>query len=102
MAKNAEYGRRSRARFPERVVARTMKRRTLTFPVPPETAEYIAVLRRDPCSYCGKDAGSVDHIDALHIGGNNNPENLTAVCRSCNSSKRTETLLSFLLRRRQG
>ena len=102
ISKNGEYGRRSRARYPERGIARAMKRRTLTFSVPLETTEYIAILRGDPCSYCGQDAGVVDHIDALHVGGDHSWTNLTATCQSCNSSKRTEALLSFLLRRRQG
>lgn len=63
--------------------------------------EYVAVLRGDPCSYCGADGpSSVDHIEPLHHGGTVDWANLTAACMSCNSSKRTADLLSFLLRKR--
>jgi 5-methylcytosine-specific restriction endonuclease McrA len=104
--KVAESARKTREKNRQRIraqkIASQMKRRALQFPVSREAQEYIPILRDDPCVYCGQDAGAVDHIDALHVGGSNDWENLTATCRSCNSSKRTEALLSFLLRRRQG
>ena len=64
-----------------------------------EAAEYAAVLLRDPCSYCGAQAETLDHIDALSEGGKSTVHNLTAACRSCNSSKNRAPLLQWLARR---
>jgi hypothetical protein len=67
--------------------------------LPSLAQEYADVLRRDPCSYCGRAcAGAVDHVDALFVGGEHDWPNLTAACRSCNSSKARGRLLAWLLR----
>jgi hypothetical protein len=61
-------------------------------------AEFRRVLRRDPCAYCGSTDSrrTVDHIQPRCIGGGDEPENLTAACQSCNSSKQRSPLLLFL------
>lgn len=58
---------------------------------------YAEILRNDPCSYCGGPAGHIDHIVPVSDGGGNGWENLAAACISCNSRKRTKTLLHFLV-----
>lgn len=47
----------------------------------------MAVLLRDKnkCTYCGKLATSVDHVVPVSRGGTNDPANVVAACRSCNS-----------------
>jgi 5-methylcytosine-specific restriction endonuclease McrA len=62
-----------------------------------ETLAYPAVLLRDPCSYCGAPANSVDHVTPLSGGGLDNWENLTAACMECNRRKLTRPLLDFLV-----
>jgi hypothetical protein len=59
-----------------------------------------SILQRDGfyCSYCGVEGGKttkwcVDHIIPLSRGGTNDPDNLTACCFPCNSSK-SDRLLS--------
>jgi hypothetical protein len=59
-----------------------------------------SILQRDGfyCSYCGVEGElnarwCVDHIIPLSRGGTNDPENLTACCFPCNSSK-SDRLLS--------
>lgn len=55
------------------------------------------------CAYCGKDHGDnpksravhIDHIIPMKQGGPNSRWNLTKVCIGCNSSKETESLISF-------
>ena len=55
------------------------------------------------CAYCGKDHGDnpakraihIDHIIPMKQGGPNSRWNLTKVCIACNSSKETESLISF-------
>ena len=49
----------------------------------------LRVLRRDNfvCAYCGGEATAVDHIVAAVRGGDDSLENLTAVCKPCNSRK---------------
>jgi predicted nucleic acid-binding Zn ribbon protein len=59
-----------------------------------------ALLRCDPCAYCGGPGGGVDHIDSLAGGGLDDLENLTGACVACNSSKRDRPLLVWLLARR--
>ena len=52
-----------------------------------------AVLRRDhnSCGYCGKPAGTIDHILPRSRGGQNTWENLVACCRDCNNRKADRT-----------
>ena len=58
--------------------------------------DYVAILRNDPCAYCGAPAEVVDHIDAISSGGTNAWDNLTAACRACNSSKHARPLLLWM------
>lgn len=45
------------------------------------------ISQNQGCSYCGKLCETVDHIVPLNRGGDNQRDNLTPACRSCNSSK---------------
>lgn len=51
------------------------------------------ILRRDnhACRYCGRTAPdvalTVDHVVAVALGGGDDPSNLVAACRDCNSGK---------------
>lgn len=60
------------------------------------TAEYRSILEHDPCSYCGGPTDTIDHIEALIVGGTETEDNLTAACRSCNSRKRERSLLLWM------
>lgn len=74
-------------------------------------AAWEAVVRRDPCSYCGKSppAGTVDHIEPKSkrsrgiggIAGKFTWLNFTAACGPCNNGKRAEPMLLWMLRRRR-
>lgn len=55
-----------------------------------------AVLRRDPCCYCGGPGGNVDHITPRHLGGPDTEGNLTGACHRCNNRKQTMPLLHFM------
>lgn len=61
-------------------------------------AEY-GYLGRDPCAYCGRPGGTIDHIVARARGGTNAPDNLTGSCAACGGLKGTWPLLPFLLLR---
>ena len=54
----------------------------------------LSILLRDNgiCAYCGSQADSVDHVLARIRGGSDEPTNLVACCRSCNSKKRERSL----------
>lgn len=62
----------------------------------PETIEYTKILLLDACSYCGKRAGTIDHIVAVANSGGTEWHNLTAACLSCNASKQDRSVLDFL------
>lgn len=64
--------------------------------------EYARIVRADPCSYCGKAGGQLDHIEPVSEGGALSDENFTGSCQRCNSRKRTTPLLLFLLKRSYG
>lgn len=55
------------------------------------------ILRRDnhTCRYCGASAPdvalTVDHVVPQALGGSNEPSNLVAACRDCNSGKASTT-----------
>lgn len=52
------------------------------------------------CAYCSRPARlTMDHIEPLVSGGAHEPGNITAVCRSCNSSKNDTPLLVWLARK---
>lgn len=61
-----------------------------------QTADYVAILRNDPCGYCGSTAGDADHITPRSRGGDDCWSNLTAACRRCNSSKNASPLLTWM------
>lgn len=55
------------------------------------------IFKRDDwtCAYCGtRDIrkATIDHIKPIALGGDDDPENLTTACKSCNSSKGAKTL----------
>ncbi|MEY2515859.1 MAG: hypothetical protein QOJ89_3217 [bacterium] len=67
---------------------------------------WLALLRRDPCSYCGACwSGTVDHVEprsraARGIGTAHSWVNTVGACERCNGAKRDSALLAFLHRRR--
>jgi hypothetical protein len=64
-----------------------------------ETFEYIHIVLRDPCVYCGDPAPEIDHIQPSAFGGSNHWTNLAPACKSCNSAKRVRSVLDFMLYR---
>lgn len=75
---------------------RHRKSRRRGCPLTIEGRAYAALLERDPCSYCGQPASTVDHIDPVSAGGSGDWTNLTAACLSCNASKQERRLLLFM------
>lgn len=63
-------------------------------------SEMKSVLRRDPCSYCGRPCENLDHIVPRSADGDNSTANLTASCRKCNQRKRRKPLLVFMMEAR--
>ncbi len=69
-----------------------------------ETLEFRAMLKQDPCAYCGTPpdgTNQVDHMVSSTDGGSNHWSNLTAACRNCNAMKFKRTPLFFLIERLQ-
>jgi len=60
---------------------------------------WISVLLADPCAYCDAPSTALEHIDPLARGGEHTIDNVAGACLICNSSKKDDTLLTFLLRR---
>lgn len=63
----------------------------------PEAIEYVEIIRRDPCVYCGGKCTAIDHIEPVILGGGSEWTNLEPICGSCNSRKGKKRLLNFLL-----
>lgn len=57
---------------------------------------WLAVLARDPCSYCGQPGGAIDHVVPIALGGVHDHTNVVGACGSCNSRKGARSLLNFL------
>lgn len=66
------------------------------YPLRKPRATYEAVLRADPCAYCGHAAGTLDHIEPRSRGGRDLIENLTSACERCNNAKSSQSLLAYL------
>jgi hypothetical protein len=65
-----------------------------------EMPYYRDVLRADPCAYCGRKGGTLDHIASRHgAKGPNAWTNLSGACLRCNMEKGSGTLLMFLAKR---
>lgn len=72
--------------------------RLMAEPTRRELVSYRALLRRDPCSYCGAlPSAGIDHIEPVSEGGADDWTNYAGCCRRCNATKRTLPLLSALL-----
>lgn len=63
------------------------------------SAEYQEIIRFDPCVYCGGISVAIDHITPVVDGGSDRWGNLAPVCKSCNSSKRSRSVLTVMLGR---
>jgi hypothetical protein len=62
---------------------------------------WAAIVRLDPCSYCGRDGGTLDHIDPAASPAQRYVwVNFTAACEGCNRSKKDTPLLEWLAHRR--
>lgn len=81
----------------QRVSARRARKRAARVGDPAEFREYAAILRADPCSYCGAPGGQLDHIIPLASGGAESWDNLTSACATCNRRKHARSLLEFLM-----
>lgn len=67
-----------------------------------ETMAYIAILKQDPCCFCGEPMEEIEHIEPparwdLRVPGWNQWTNLSAACQKCNGQKYEKSLLAFLL-----
>lgn len=58
-----------------------------------------AIVKADPCAYCGGPGGSADHIVPIVSGGTGDWENAAGVCYRCGSMKGEKSMLTFLLER---
>ncbi len=77
----------------ERVRRYRQKRKMLGLPVAP-TYDPNEIILRDGCRcvYCGStDNLVVDHVVPIDLGGTDDPRNLVAACRRCNSGKAGRT-----------
>lgn len=72
-------------------------RETLRGRADSETKEYIAIILKDPCVYCGNQADTIDHIVPFARGGSNHWTNLAPACRSCNCKKKAVSMLQFFM-----
>lgn len=56
-------------------------------PLRPGITKAVLLLSGGRCRYCGGLATAADHIVPQCDGGTDEPSNLTAACKPCNSSK---------------
>lgn len=63
------------------------------------TRQQVYAKYNGHCAYCGRklefEEMQVDHIQAKHVGGKNDLENLNPSCRSCNCLKGKLSLKKF-------
>lgn len=71
------------------------RRRDAGFPSK-RTRGLMPLIREQPCFYCKRPGGTIDHIVPLEKGGANEFWNMLPSCRSCNSSKGTKDLIEWL------
>lgn len=67
--------------------------------VPVAMGRYREVLRADPCVFCNRKGGTLEHIHPRARRGSNSWPNLASACHTCNREKGSDSLLGFLMRR---
>lgn len=73
-----------------------MARRT---PEPLGRKKWTAILRKDPCAWCGAHrSGTVDHVEPRAKGGpkSHRSDNSSGACARCNQDRGPASLLAFL------
>lgn len=105
-ARHRRMGDLWRAANPEKVAVYRQSRRARVRGAPGRgvsTAEWDDVLREScgVCAYCGERPPRLcmDHIEPLVGGGAHDVENIAAVCRRCNASKKDTPLVVWLTKR---
>lgn len=92
-----------RRRNPEKVAGYVRKAnfRRRQVPMDKVAREYVKVLRRDPCVYCGVRTlrQVIDHIVPVARGGTSRWDNLASACTSCNARKCHKEMLKFFIGR---
>jgi hypothetical protein len=101
-----------RTRADRRVITRGYSRNRQDYDARRRAAEktrmdkaFWAIVKRDPCAYCGAPAeltatgvNDVDHIENLDSGGQDGWENYTGACPPCNRGvKKDRDVLTTLL-----
>lgn len=84
---------------PEKKREYTLRRKLQT--MENHSDEWVQILLKDPCTYCGKSTEALDHSIPVSRGGTNDVTNLTGTCKTCNSSKKDKTFLEFLIERQK-
>ena len=99
---SAESHRRYRKKYPEKILAKSAKRRALMRAAggsfTPDDLRWIYEVQVGLCCYCWQDLdgiGSVDHMTPLSRGGSNEATNIALCCRRCNSAKGARTVAEF-------
>lgn len=95
-----EYDRQRSLLRPDTELARLSRRAREQDLRNPETQEYLAIVMKDPCVYCGGPVDTRDHIVPISAGGANRWDNYAPACNGCNAAKNNRPLLGFLLDRR--
>lgn len=102
-SKNKEWKREARKRFTSSERGRAYKqeyerkRRKSKGEINSSTLDYVQILKKDPCAYCGQKCEHIDHIVPLARNGDSNWTNYTAACGQCNQTKYTKSLLEALI-----
>ncbi len=103
-AANPGYGAAWATANPEKCRLRTSRRRARKMGAPGKSytsEETTWLLERvftgQQCAYCQRYAAALewDHVHPLARGGTNEPENLVAACKRCNTSKGAKTLAEW-------
>jgi hypothetical protein len=92
---NAEWRRRY-AVSPTAIRLRVHARKRAVDALPAYAAELLLEQFGGRCAYCPDLATTWDHLVPVARGGRTEPGNIVPACCSCNSSKRSTPLLSWL------
>ena len=63
---------------------------------------YRRAIKHDPCSFCFREGGTVDHIEPRWVTGSeqrNHEDNFAGACSKCNSAKGHRYWLDYFVRK---
>lgn len=80
------------------------RKKLLKLDMPVEYLRNVLIAQNNKCFFCEEELNNykaIEHLTPVSKGGDNHPFNLVYSCKSCNSTKRQQTLEEFAIKNKR-